>query len=1140
MKITLPLFLFCFLSFDAFSQKEWSNWFNTYGRSFTFRNGSFEAVHFTHGSSIYKFGSSAAPYRASTYADNNGVPKLIFNGVLFNSAYDTIKNYSQIQYCDLSRPHASILPFPSDPNKFYLLSLHSHSSYLLSQQSGLQVRCPAAGYLKYSVVDLSLNNGKGEVTQLNQSLLSAPVNKLALVKDAGNTLNTWIVTHGFGTNNFTSFKVTAAGIQPGINSAAGPVISGSWKNALGFIVASPDGKKIAGITGDTWGANTVELYDFNAATGAVSNYTTLVINDNIESLGDVVFSPDNSKLYISATAKLPNCGASEARIYQADFNAPDLAQSLTLIYSTPKGNAFQFGNAPDGSIYFTGGYFQSLVVSWDWDYYMGKILYPNYPKQSCIINDKFYRYNDGGNDYFLFPQYRADIYNQPAEAPPASLTLNTSASFLCSDSITITAPAGYQSYKWNTGATGNSIKAGDPGTYYVLAGNSGFVKPLAFGTVKITSSGMVYDLGRDSTLCPGNTLTYQLPSSYTSVVWQDGTTGNTYTVLAPGGKIKYTATDASGCRVKDSACINFNTYPAPKLGNDTILCNNATMLLKPIQGAWSGTVFLWQNGSTKDTFRVTQPGQYWVRAQYGGCTVSDTIHVGYVSGASVNLGNDTVICTGESLTLQLNIPGASYLWSNGTTQSSTSVNTSGKYWVRVNNGSCTATDTINVTVQPKPVFTLGADTSICEREKLVLRFNIANAGYQWQDASVKDSMVVTQAGLYWLQVNVNGCKTRDSISVGIKPVPPLNLGKDTAICTNSLLFLNAAHPSIASYSWSNGSIQSSIQVITAGNYNLTVTGTNNCINRDTVYISQKPLPVFSLGADTSLCNGETLQYTIAENLSGIEWSNGSTSTGYAITQAGLYWVVLNNNGCIKRDSLQVDYRQLPVVSLGKDTTICEQQILLLDAYNPQSTYAWQDGSAASSYAVSMPGTYRVKVTMNNCVKSDTIEVHYQFIPKVYIGKDTTLCTGDSFYINATFPNADYVWQNGSDAAVQLVTKGGLYNVTVSNHCGAQTLTRLVKEEQCETVLWMPNAFSPNNDGINDLWKPRLTGQYSQFKLVIFNRWGRQVHQSFALNEWDGKFNGNPLPVGLYYCLVEYLDIYRGIRKRGNGSIMLVR
>ncbi|WP_162053517.1 gliding motility-associated C-terminal domain-containing protein [Pontibacter pamirensis] len=132
------------------------------------------------------------------------------------------------------------------------------------------------------------------------------------------------------------------------------------------------------------------------------------------------------------------------------------------------------------------------------------------------------------------------------------------------------------------------------------------------------------------------------------------------------------------------------------LGNDIRVCGSSEYT---IDASFASGPFLWQDGTTNSTYKVTKSGKYWVQTYLNGCKTADTINVTIEKPIEVDLGPDIRLCEGEQTFLSLSIPTAKYKWSNNSTSSAIKVTESGKYWVEVTRGTCTVTDTINVTIQ---------------------------------------------------------------------------------------------------------------------------------------------------------------------------------------------------------------------------------------------------------------------------------------------------------------------------------------------------------------------------------------------------------------------------------------------------------
>ncbi|NUO01484.1 MAG: gliding motility-associated C-terminal domain-containing protein, partial [Saprospiraceae bacterium] len=237
-----------------------------------------------------------------------------------------------------------------------------------------------------------------------------------------------------------------------------------------------------------------------------------------------------------------------------------------------------------------------------------------------------------------------------------------------------------------------------------------------------------------------------------------------------------------------------------------------------------------------------------------------------------------------------------------------------------------------------------------------------------------------------------------------------------------------------------------------------------------------------------------------------------------------------------------------LLDLGPDTFICEDQLLRLEVSATNAVYQWSDGSANAYLDVTTPGLYEVTVTKIDtfCIGSDYIEISEVLLPEVFLGTDTTLCLGQTLLLSASAPqNNSYLWQDGSIADTLMVQQSGLYRVQTANECGEAEDAVLVAFESCREIF-IPNAFSPNSDGINDLFYLQDDGDVASVSLLrIFDRWGGLVFEQhhFLPNNpafgWDGRFRGKPSTEGIYtwFLQVVFKD---GKEELLSGSVALIR
>ncbi len=211
--------------------------------------------------------------------------------------------------------------------------------------------------------------------------------------------------------------------------------------------------------------------------------------------------------------------------------------------------------------------------------------------------------------------------------------------------------------------------------------------------------------------------------------------------------------------------------------------------------------------------------------------------------------------------------------------------------------------------------------------------------------------------------------------------------------------------------------------------------------------------------------------------------------------------------------------------IGNDTTICQPNILEISAENgTPATYLWSDGFTEANREVSSTGFYEVTVTLDDfCVTQADIFIEILAFPEVSLPPDTILCLDSELLLNADLGSAstNYQWSNGSTESSIIVQEADNYSVLVSNICGEVSASINVEITDCQS-LYVPNAFSPNNDGINDVFQPYSDGDVQEIKTFdIYDRWGNHLfHKEGIVNDladfgWDGFFREKAMQPAVY-------------------------
>jgi gliding motility-associated-like protein len=303
-------------------------------------------------------------------------------------------------------------------------------------------------------------------------------------------------------------------------------------------------------------------------------------------------------------------------------------------------------------------------------------------------------------------------------------------------------------------------------------------------------------------------------------------------------------------------------------------------------------------------------------------------------------------------------------------------------------------------------------------------------------------------------------------------------------------------------------------------------------------------PTISLGNDTIICEGDQIALTPGGQFESYCWNDGSFDSVLYAGTTGTYWVeVIDEFGCLAYDTIQVGTTNSIPISLGEDSGVCPGDSLTLSPGSGFQQYLWQDGSTNQEIHVKSPGIYWVEVLQaSGCIGRDSVNITLNPFPMVDFGQDTIIVDDETHILDAGAGYDSYIWQDESTGQYYEVTQNGLYWVKVQNEFCEASDSVFVILGDCKASLLIPNCFTPNGDGSNDIFN--VTSQnLSYFSLLVFNRWGRLLFETEDLNEgWDGKVNGSLCPVGTYFYLIKFSTLcdlgleQSGVRK---GSVTLL-
>ncbi len=640
------------------------------------------------------------------------------------------------------------------------------------------------------------------------------------------------------------------------------------------------------------------------------------------------------------------------------------------------------------------------------------------------------------------------------------------------------------------------------------------------------------------TFCAGNSVNLTANNAV-SYLWSNGATTNTLSNITNSGTFSVTVTDANGCsNTAAPVVVTVHALPTLNITNPIPICSPGTVNLTAAAittGSSAGLQYSYWTNATAST-ALTAPssvgtsGTYYIRAieTVNNCSVIRPVTVAILPQAAMLVNTPAAVCAPNTIDITTaavtngSTAGLTYTYFTDalgtvTLNNANAIAQSGTYYIKgTPTTGCSTVVPVQVVINPPPVLVVNNPTAVCAPSLIDLTRNEIIAGSENNlrfnyyidaalNAEIGNPAQINNSGTYYIRAtsNVTGCRSSLPVSVTVNPIPSGQLQTPPVnfICENGTLTLTAS--GATNYQW--------------------------------------------------LRNGQTIP--------------GATTATYTAATAGTYTVRFTSaQGCTRQasENIVLELLSQPIVDFAVTNTCVGVSASFQNRSQTNNAgginWLWEFGDGSSSnqfstqYAYITPGVYQVRLTASNpnCAvnASKTMEYIVRTAARSVRYPDVETLRGVAVTVNARSNIGNqYLWSpvvgvNQPRIASPIITvnETTLYTVSITSDIGCITTDTVLIKIIPGTDIFMPQGFTPNNDGQNDRLFPILVGmrQLSYFK--VFNRWGNMIfstNSATSAEGWNGVYLGVAQPIGAYTWIAEAVDLQGQVVRR-TGTVMLLR
>ena len=730
--------------------------------------------------------------------------------------------------------------------------------------------------------------------------------------------------------------------------------------------------------------------------------------------------------------------------------------------------------------------------------------------------------------------------------------------------------------QWNDpiGQIGNTASGLCAGNYSAtITDANGCFNPIAANVSSISQVTFTPNITQPSCdQCDGSAIVNPVGGTAPySFLWSNNQIVNTATNLC-SGVYAVQITDGNGCVnttnvvINSSSGITGETIVTTDVSCDASVCDGAANV-SAIGGVAPITYNWIHDNSTSPNITGLCAGTYFCNmTDVNGCSRTASVVIGALTTFTISSQVTQSSCSSSTGSITVNVTGGTgiytYAWLPAGNTPTISNLAPGTYTLTVSDGNCSKTEIFTIQSINAPIITSTKQDISCSGlcdGNIAITITGGTPTYNtvWSNGVTTSSISALCAGDYSVEVtDAAGCKATRNFSLAtVAPIafsiPDLDSPQCHDACDGSLTAIPIGGTMPYTFTWTPNNVNTATtNSLCTGNYSITVADANGCSTSNMYSLINPPTLTLTATITDATCSS-ALNGAITTTVTGgispysYNWMPGSIVTPNLVNVfEGTYTLTLTDNfGCVVDSALTINSTLGVEAIAGNDTLFCQNGTLLLDGSNSTSTfgtntYEWfvVPNVAAISNSISTTvspavgtSTYVLVATNGACIDSDTIVVNSNPLPNVdagptvsiplfssaTIGGNPTSATGSSF---SWLPVTGLDNPSGTNP-VSGTTVTTIYTVSVIdvNGCfNSDTVTVYVYPE-----IKIPNGFSPNGDGKNDVWQIDFIDQFPDCEVEVYNRWGEQLFYSkgYAI-PFNGQYKGKNLPVGTYYYVVK--------------------